>query len=50
MDIAKLFTSSSEVKMKLKRSEIGKDWMVQKGSTILYVGPKDKCRSYMQHH
>ncbi len=50
MDLSKLFSNSTDSKMKLKRSEISEDWMVQKGSTILYVGPKENCRKYIHNH
>lgn len=50
MNLSKLFSSGAADKMKLKRSSMNNEWMVQKGSNILYVGSKDKCQTYISHH
>jgi len=50
MDLTKIFTTGTEQKMKLKKSTISDEWMVQKGDQILYVGSKDLCKKYISHH
>ncbi|MEP1033588.1 hypothetical protein [Ekhidna sp.] len=40
--------STDENQLKLKK-EAGGDWVVRKGSTVLYIGSKDKCETYMSH-
>lgn len=34
--------------VKLTKSESG-DWMVKKGFSILYIGSKEKCETYIKH-
>lgn len=33
--------------VKLKKSDSG-DWMVQKGFSILYIGTKEKCETFIK--
>ena len=40
--------STNENKLKLKKEADG-EWVVRKGSTVLYIGSKDKCQTYMSH-
>lgn len=47
--VKKLFgKSSDENQLKLKKQS-AEEWVVQKGSTILYIGSKAKCETYMSH-
>jgi len=34
--------------LKMKKEASG-DWVVRKGSTVLYIGTRDKCETYMSH-
>ncbi|SNT11703.1 hypothetical protein SAMN05421640_2352 [Ekhidna lutea] len=40
--------STDENKLKMKKESAG-EWVVRKGSTVLYIGSKDKCETYMSH-
>ncbi len=40
--------STDENQLKLKKEATG-EWVVRKGSTVLYIGSKDKCQTYMSH-
>ena len=37
----------NENAVKLAKSETG-DWMVKKGFSILYIGTKEKCETFMR--
>lgn len=43
-----LFGSKNSDKLKLTKDVSG-DWLVKRGSTILYIGSKDKCETYLSH-
>ncbi len=45
---ALLGKSTDENQLKLKKDPSG-EWVVRKGSTVLYIGSKDKCQTYMSH-
>ena len=34
-------------RLKLAKSDAGDEWTVKKGYSILYIGSKDKCKSFM---
>ena len=34
--------------LKLRKQPSG-DWVVKRGSTVLYIGSKDKCETYMAY-
>jgi len=34
--------------LRLKKEANG-EWVVRKGNTVLYIGTKDKCQTYMTH-
>ena len=40
--------STDEDQLKLKKESSG-EWAVKKGSTVLYIGSKDKCQTYISH-
>ena len=40
--------STSDNQLKMKKEASG-EWVVRKGSTVLYIGTKDKCETYMSH-
>lgn len=46
--INSLFGSKTSDKLKLTKDSNG-EWVVMKGSTILYIGSKDKCQTYLSH-
>lgn len=46
--IEKLFNKKTPNQLKLERDPSG-EWMVKKGSSILYIGTKDKCVTYMSN-
>lgn len=42
-----LFGKTTDLnQLKLKKESTG-EWAVRKGSTILYIGTRDKCETYM---
>ena len=43
----KLFGKKDKNQIKLTKSDTG-DWMVQKGYSILYIGSKEKCETFMK--
>lgn len=45
---ALLGKSNDPNQLRMKKEANG-DWVVRKGSTVLYIGPKDKCETYMSH-
>lgn len=47
MGLFKLFSNQTDDRLKLTKSEFGDEWMVKKGYSILYVGSKEKCKTYM---
>lgn len=46
--IKSIFGGKSADKLKLTKESSG-EWVVKRGSTILYIGPKDKCETYLSH-
>lgn len=38
--------SGSQLKLK---KEAGEEWVVKKGSRVLYIGTKDMCETYMKN-
>lgn len=47
MNLFRLFAKRDD-KMRIQKSETGGDWMVKKGYSILYIGSKEKCQTYMR--
>lgn len=47
MNPFKLFGKKDKDQITLKKTETG-DWMVQKGYSILYIGSKEKCETYIK--
>lgn len=45
-----LFKEKTNKGFKLTKSSICDEWMVKNGSNIMYVGPKEKCKQYIQNH
>jgi len=43
----KFLSNKSDDRLKLSRSDSGNDWIVKKGYSILYIGSKDKCKTFM---
>lgn len=43
-----LLGKSTNDGLKLSKQPTG-DWVVKKGSTVLYIGSKDKCQTYMSY-
>ena len=43
----KLFGKRDKNQIKLTKSDSG-DWMVQKGYSILYIGSKEKCETFIK--
>lgn len=43
-----LLGKSDKNGLKLIKQSSG-DWVVKKGSTVLYIGSKDKCETYMSY-
>ena len=43
----KFFSSTPDERMKLAKSENAGEWIVKKGYSILYMGTKDKCKTFM---
>ena len=49
MTFLRLFSNKiEEDKLKLSKTESGDEWMVKKGYSILYIGTKEKCKTFMQ--
>jgi hypothetical protein len=46
--INSIFGGKTSDKLKLTKDADG-EWVVKKGSTILYIGSKDKCQVYLSH-
>lgn len=40
--------TENESQLKLKK-ESGNEWVVKKGSRVLYIGTKEKCETYMSN-
>ncbi len=50
MNILNVFTRKQDNNsIKLIKSKTGDDWMVKRGYSILYIGSKEKCRTFMEH-
>lgn len=50
MNILNVFTRKQDKNgIKLTKSETGDDWMVKRGYSILYIGSKEKCMTFMEH-
>ncbi|MFK7953423.1 MAG: hypothetical protein AB8B73_11300 [Ekhidna sp.] len=50
MNILNLFSSKRDNNsIKLAKSKKGDDWVVKKGYSILYIGSKEKCKTFMEH-
>lgn len=48
MSILKFFAGRNEKsEIRLKKSKTG-DWMVKKGFSILYIGSKEKCETFIK--
>lgn len=48
MNLFKLFSrKGNDDKIRLTKSQTG-DWMVKKGFSILYIGSKEKCETFMR--
>lgn len=43
-----IFGKKTQDRLKLTKDADG-EWVVKKGSTILYIGSKDKCETYLSH-
>ncbi len=43
-----LFKKLDKNSLQLKKGE-SDEWMVQKGTTILYIGTKEKCKAFRDH-
>lgn len=48
MKIINTLLGKSDSDLKLKKEPTG-EWVVKKGTTVLYIGSKDKCQIYMTH-
>lgn len=50
MNILNVFTRKHDKNsIKLTKSKTGDDWMVKRGYSILYIGSKEKCTTFMEH-
>ncbi len=48
MNFFKLFSKrGNDDKIRLTKSKSG-DWMVKKGYSILYIGSREKCETFME--
>lgn len=45
---ALLGKTTNENQLKMKKEATG-DWVVRKGSTVLYIGSKDMCETYISN-
>ncbi len=43
-----LFKRLDKDSLRLKKTD-SDEWMVQKGTTILYIGTKEKCETFRNH-
>lgn len=50
MDFIRKFFNSSKDRLVLKYIKEDKNWSVQKAGSILYLGTKEQCNKYLQHH
>lgn len=49
MNFVKILLGKSDKDgLKLMKQPSG-DWVVKKGSTVLYIGSKDKCQTYISY-
>lgn len=50
MSILEFFSGNRNPKrIRITKTESGKEWMVKKGYKILYIGSKKKCEKYMEN-
>jgi hypothetical protein len=50
MNILNVFTRKHDKNsIKLTKSKTSDDWMVKRGYSILYIGSKEKCMTFMEH-
>lgn len=47
MNFFRLFAKRDKNRIHLTRSQTG-DWMVKRGFSILYIGSKEKCETFMR--
>ena len=47
MNFFKTFTNQCKNQLKIRKDDAGKDWVVKKGYSILYIGTKEKCKIFM---
>jgi acid phosphatase class B len=51
MDILSLFSGRhNKNRIRLTKSVSGENWTVKKGHSILYIGSREKCEKYLEHH
>ena len=43
----KFLSNKPDDRMKLAKSDSAGEWVVKKGYSILYIGSKDKCKTFM---
>ncbi|MGB3463927.1 MAG: hypothetical protein WBA74_01600 [Cyclobacteriaceae bacterium] len=50
MEFIKNLFRSGQDKLVLKYNKEDRNWSVQKSGSILYLGTKEQCNKYMEHH
>lgn len=47
MNLFRLFAKRDKSQLRILKSETGNDWVVKKGFSILYIGTKEKCQTFV---
>ena len=48
MNLFRLFAKRDKNQLRIQRSKTGDDWVVKKGYSILYIGTREKCQTFVK--
>ncbi len=48
MNLFRLFAKRDKHQLRIQKAESGNDWVVKRGYSILYIGTKEKCKTFMK--